>query len=207
MDNKLTSFEKDQLVEIINIGASNASTALSQMVGRQVRASIPEGFVDHAEKIPEFIGKSEKVVTVVLLKVLGDIFGTALLVFPSQGALKLAKLLVNSQRKELVLDELDRSALREVGNILLGASLSALSKFLDMNILQSVPDIATDMLGSVIDSVIAEMGKASDIILGFKVQLSIEEDSGKDEIQLQLFFVFDTGTTKKILEKAQHHLR
>lgn len=207
MENKLTSFEKDQLVEVINIGASNASNALSQMIGLQVMVNVPEGFVDRVEKIPSFIGESERVMTVVLLKVLGDISGTALLVFPPKSALKLANLLVKKhQGEDRVLDELDRSALREVGNILLGASLTALSKFLDMNILQSVPDLATDMLGSVIDSVIAEMGEASDIILGFKVNLLVEDESEKDRIDLQLFFVFDPRATAKILEKAKKKL-
>lgn len=207
MENEITAFEKDQLVEVINIGASSASNALSQMVGRRVMINIPEGFVDRVEKITDFIGEPEKVTTVVLLKILGDISGTALLVFSPKSALRLANILVKKdQGEERVLDELDRSALQEVGNILLGASLTALSKFLDMKILQSVPDIATDMLGSVIDAVIAEMGQASDIILGFKVNFMIEDQAKEDQIDLQLFFGFDLLTTTKILEKAKRKL-
>ncbi len=205
MENKLNSLEKDQLVEIINIGASHASNALSKMIGKTVMVNVPDGFVDRVEKISSFIGESENTMTVVLLRVLGDISGTAFLVFPPESAMKLAKFLTKSEKNRLALDELDRSALREVGNILLGASLATLSNFLNMNIVQSVPDIATDMLGSVIDSLVAEMGEVSDIILGFKVNLEVlGDDKPKEEdFNLQIFFIFDPKATGKILEKVK----
>ncbi|MDA2921775.1 chemotaxis protein CheC [Patescibacteria group bacterium AH-259-L07] len=193
----LTDFERDQLIEVVNIGAGNASTALSQMVEKKITIHVPDVFVDRVERVPQFFGETEKIMTVVLLKLLGDAPGIMLLMFPPESALKLAGLLTKQHKKNIkVLDELDRSALREVGNILSGASMTALSKFLDLNVLQSVPDAATDMLGSVVDTVLAEIGKESDIVLVFKVNFSIE---GED-IDGQLFFLFDPKATAKILE-------
>lgn len=197
MTQNLTDQEMDELKEIINIGAGNASTALSQMVNKKVMINVPSAYVDKIEKIPELLGKTEEVMTVVLLKILGEIPGIMLLMFPPQSALELAGLLTQHHKKDVkVLDEIDRSALREVGNILSGASMTALSKFLDMNILQSVPEAATDMLGSVVDSILVDIGKTSETVLVFKVNFQVEGDS----IQGNLFFLFDPKSTSKILE-------
>lgn len=204
MIQELTDFEKDQLVEVVNIGAGNASTALSQMVDKDVKISVPEAIVDQVENIPQLIGETEQVTTVVLLKLLGDAPGVMLLMFPPESALTLAGLLTKEHKKDIkVLDELDRSALREVGNILGGASMTALSKFLDMNILQSVPEAATDMLGAVVDSILADIGQESEIVLVFRVNFTVEGEP----IEGRLFFLFDPKSTDKILETTRQKVQ
>lgn len=197
---KLTDFEKDQLIEVVNIGAGNASTALSQLAGKGVEINVPNVFIDRVEKVPQILGEPEKIMTAVLLRLLGDAPGIMLLMFPPESALNLAGLLTKSHKKNIkVLDEIDRSALREVGNILSGAGMTALSKFLDINILQSVPDAATDMLGSVVDTVLAEIGKESDVVLLFKVTFDVKGEP----IKGRLFFLFDPKATTKILIAAK----
>lgn len=204
MEKYLTDFERDQLVEVVSIGAGNASTALSQMVGKKVAVKVPEALVDRVEIVSQFIGESERIMTVVLLKIFGDATGVMLLMFPPESALKLAGLLIKEQKKAIkVLSELDRSALREAGNILAGTALTALSKFLDMNLIESVPEAATDMLGSVVDSVLAEIGQASEIVLVFKVNFLVENE----KIEGQLFFLFDPRATTKILESTKKKLK
>jgi len=195
----LTDFEKDQLIEVVNIGAGNASTALSQMVNKTVIIRVPELFVDKIEKVPKFLGKQEEIMTGVLLKILGDAPGMMFLMFPTDSAGQLARLLTGRKKETHILDTLSRSALQEAGNILAGTSMNALSRFLDMNIIQSVPETATDMLGSVINSVLAEIGKSSDIVLILKVDFRVEGE----KISGKLFFIFDPRSTSKILETAK----
>jgi len=204
MEKHLTDFERDQLIEVINIGSGHASDALSKMVEKRAIVNVPDLFVDRVERISQFIGKSDEVVTVVILKLLGDVSGDMFLMFPPESALKLAGLLTKNSKKDIkVLDDMDRSALREVGNILSGAGMTALSNFLDMNILQSVPAAATDMLGSVVDTILAETGQESDTVLVFKVNFKIEEE----DIDGQLFFLFNPMVTEKILEATKNKLK
>ncbi|MBU0982018.1 chemotaxis protein CheC, partial [Patescibacteria group bacterium] len=152
MDTQFSLFQEDALKEVVNIGAGNASTALSQLVNKDVDVFVPKIFFDTISKVADYLGESEKVQTVILLKMLGDITGSVLLIFPPESAVKLTGLLTNNPKEKLQeLDEIDKSALCEVGNILTGTCFSALSKFLDMSILQSVPGTASDMLGSVIN--------------------------------------------------------
>jgi chemotaxis protein CheC len=121
------------------------------------------------------------------------------LMFPTDSAGQLAGLLTGSKKEIHILDDLGRSALQEVGNILAGTSINVLSRFLDMNITQSVPETATDMLGSVIDSILGEIGKSSDVVLILKVDFFVEDR----KISGKLFFLFDPKSTAKILETAK----
>ena len=200
---QLTDFERDQLAEVINIGGGNASIALSQMVGKKVMIDIPDMFIGKVEEAIKFLGGSEKVITVIILKLLGDVSGSVILILTPESALKLARILTSKLNRNIeILDELGRSALREVGNIVSGAGVTALAKFLDMNILQSVPGITTDMLGSTIDALLAEVKAKSDAVMVFKVNFEIEGE----RIEGQLFFLFDPVTTEKILKATKEKL-
>jgi chemotaxis protein CheC len=192
----ITGFELDQLKEVVNIGASHASTALSQMIDKRIKITVPEAYVDRVEKISKFIGDGREVVTAVLLKVLEDAQGMMIFVFPRGSDLKLARLIEDRHSESEILDELDRSALKEVGNILAGASLTAFSRFLDVNILHSVSEVVTDMLAPIVNTIITEISHTSNIALIFKVDFEIV---GAD-IKTSLFFFVDPKTTAKLLE-------
>lgn len=201
MDPIMTEFQIDQLKEIVNIGAGNAATAISQMLGKKIKMSVPEALVDRVEKIPPFAGDSKEVMTVILLKLTGDVSGMMMLMFCPSMALEIASLMTgNHEKKVPILDELDRSALCEMGNIVAGASLSAFGRFLDLNITQSIPDTATDMLGSTLDAVLLDMGQTTEIMLALKVKIKIEEEKIAEG---RLFFMFCPEATTALLEAAK----
>lgn len=201
MEQQLSDFERDQLKEVMNIGAANASTALSQLLGKRVRVYVPDAFVDRIEKVVTRLGDSEQAVTTVLVKFLGDAPGVIMLLFPPTYALNLVNILTHGNAQDIhALDELERSALREVGNILAGSALAALGKFSDLQLVQSLPEDKTDMLGSIMDSVLVEIGVLSDRVLVFRAFFAVEEE----HIEGQLFFLFDTKSTAKILEITRH---
>jgi len=193
----LTDIERDQLIEVINMGSGNASTALSKTIQQKIKVSVPEIIVDAVEKVPAFLGNSGDLVSAILLKMQGDAPGIMLLLFPPDDVLKLLGHLTKKTKNKIEdLDDFDKSALREVGNILSGAVLSAFSNFLGIQMIESVPEEATDMLGAIVDSILAEIGQESDIVLVFKVEFNIENDHTKGE----LFFLFDPKSTDKILK-------
>jgi chemotaxis protein CheC len=195
-----TNYELDQLKEVVNMGASHASTALSQIIKLPVHITVPEVSLDKAENIAKFIGDSKEVVTAVLVKVLEDTQGMITFIFPRGNDKKLARLMCQGQSSDSdMLDELDRSALKEVGNILAGASLSAFSKFLNINILHSVSEVVTDMLGSIINTIIAEISHKSNILLTFKVDFEVENT----DVKTSLFFFMDPEASTSILESIE----
>ncbi len=195
--------ENDQLKEIVNIGAGNASTALSTMLGKKIQMNVPEATVGPIEKVQQFLGSKDDTVLAVFLKMYGDANGAMVMIFSPKSALAFAKLLTKKDKADIdEFDEEDLSAMREIGNILLGASITALSKFLDMNILHTIPDAVVDMLGAIMDSVIVEIGQEEEKALSFKVTLSIEEEG----VDGDLYFLFDSNSTARILSAARAKL-
>jgi len=193
---QISDFELDQIKEVVNIGASYASTALNQLTKRRINITVPEVTISRIESSADYIGNSEKIATTVLLKILGDTTGIMFFLFPGDSGLRLSRLITKSQDPMAVLSEYDRSALQEIGNILSGACLTALSRFLGISMLHSVAEVATDMLGSIINSVMAEVGREADIALIFKVQMTVENEN----ITTQLFFLADPNFTEEILK-------
>lgn len=201
MDPLITEFQTDQLKEIVNIGAGNAATAISQMIGKEIDMSVPCAVVDRVEKIPPFVGDSKQVVTVVLFKLSGDVEGTMMVLLSPSMALEIALLMTaNHEKKVPILDELDKSALCEMGNVVAGASLSAFGHFLDLNITQSIPDTATDMLGSILDAILIDMGQVTELMLALKTKIEIKEEKNKEG---ELVFMFCPKATSTILAAAK----
>lgn len=194
---KITSFELDQLKEVVNIGASYASTALSQLINKKVMISVPEAIVDNVSNISRLMGTMNEPVTAVVMKILGDTPGVMAYLFPHGADCQLAGLVTGKKAETCNdLNEFELSALTEVGNILAGASLSALSKFLGVSMLQSVSEVVQDMLSSIFNTVLAEMTKEADEILVFKISFDIEGEDIKAEFTVLL----DPRSTDKILE-------
>lgn len=201
MDKKksaITDFELDQLKEVINIGASHASTALSQMIGKIVNITVPEVHKEKIENIAQMIGDESKVITAILLKVYGDAPGAMVYLFPHDERTNKFIHLITKETDESKksLSEYDISVLKEVGNILSGSSLGAFSKFLDINVVQSVSEAITDMLGSVINSLMAEVGNTSEITLFFRVNFSIKD---APDISTSFYFFIDPSATERLL--------
>ena len=58
--------------------------------------------------------------------------------------------------------EIGLSAFQEMGNIVAGSYLSALSDFLQMQIMPTVPDVGIDMFGAIISFGLIEISQESD---------------------------------------------
>jgi chemotaxis protein CheC len=157
----LTPLQLDALREVANIGAGHAATALSQMTGSRIMISVPRLKVVPLERLSLEIGDPEAPVAAVLMGMLGDLTGRSLLVFPHATALQLAGALTKRPAPTDGLGPLGESALREMGNILSGAYLNALSEFLGMMLLNSPPDLVVDMAAAIL-SADAVAGSAPD---------------------------------------------
>lgn len=200
----ISSFELDQLKEVVNIGASHASTALSQMLNKRVMISVPEALVDSIDNIVKTMGSNDDKVSAVVMRVLGDAPGILSFLFPGGCDYQLARLVMGESTKSGngIMGDIEKSAITEVGNILAGASLTALSKFLDGSFLQSVSQVVQDMLGSIFNSVLAELAQSAEDVLVFKISFMIE---GED-IKTELAFFLDPIATNRILELTKKKL-
>ena len=171
---KLKALQLDALREVANIGAGHAATALSQMTGQTIMISVPQINIAPLEDIPNQVGSDEEPVAAVLMKILGDLTGLALLVFTQPTALRVAGLMM--KRENLTeLDEIGKSALREAGNILSAAYLNALSEFMGMILLPSPPSLAIDLSDAVMSATFLEVAQGAEYVFCVETEFQLKE--------------------------------
>jgi chemotaxis protein CheC len=198
---RLTDGQLDALKEISNIGMGHAATALSQLIGETVRLRVPQVSVTDIAQVPELLGGSERVVVGITLQVLGDARGNILLIFPEKSACQLLARLLGREETDLELNEISASTLKEVGNILASAYLNALGSLLHMTLIPSIPLLAHDMAGAVVDQVLIELSMAGDLAL--MVDTVFQGDSPDQKpIKGHFFLLPDPGSLDLVLRAA-----
>ena len=185
----------DVLKEIGNIGAGNAMTALSQMLGCKIDMGVPQvELLDFAE-VGAAIGGEEQIMVGVFLGVEGDITGSMLFLVEQ----KSAKYLINKVMMGMgdpgeEFTEMELSAMQEVGNIITGAYLNSLSTLTNLKIFPSPPALTVDMAGAILSVPAIEFGIYGDQILMIQSKFF-------DEVQIDGYFILvpDVESYKKIL--------
>lgn len=178
MDDLTTLGERqfDALREVANIGAGHAATALSQMTGQTILISVPRCTVSAIEEVPNQIQQREEPVAAVLMKMMGDLTGTTLLVLPTPTAKRLAELMAGRPAGSAVeLGAFERSAVQEAGNILSGAYLNALAEFMGMVLLNSPPSMTVDLSDAVLSSAFLEATQQGDRVLCVESEFYMKE--------------------------------
>jgi chemotaxis protein CheC len=140
----LSAERVDALKEVANIGAGHAATALSLMTGARIMIDVPTiNVAPLDELIPGIADEGSQVVSV-LMDMHGSLKGHTLLALPLVTGRRLADLMLRRERRPGIssLDLLEESALKEAGNILGGAYMTALSEFLGMTLLPSPPRLS-----------------------------------------------------------------
>jgi chemotaxis protein CheC len=167
-----TELQLDTLREVANIGSGTASTALSQLLTRPVDISVPEARAVPLADAVESAGPADMAVTGVVIPVVGDIPSVVLCVFRIADSEKLCELLGVEGGSEV-----GRSALAEIGNILGTHYLSSMHAMTGLALEPAPPQIAEDMLGAIVATVLVEHCGEDDLTLFIDSELTVEGES------------------------------
>ena len=167
----------DVLKEIGNIGAGNATTAMAGILGTSLSMMVPKVGLMEASKLSDAICPEEETIVGIFLEVKNDIEGSMMFLMKMPAAHYLVnKLMMRDQSYQEPFDEMDLSAMKEIGNIIAGSYLSALSTMTNLKILPSVPYIAVDMAAAILSVPAIQFGQYGDNAL------FIETEFGDDVI-------------------------
>ncbi|WP_428908642.1 chemotaxis protein CheC [Niallia sp. Krafla_26] len=163
--NKISNENLDILKEIGNIGAGNAATSLSILLNKRIQLRVPNVRIMTFNEMVETAGGAENVVASVFLRIEGDAPSNLFFILSiKQANTYIQHLIGNNQSpfEKSPYDDLALSALQELGNILAGSYLSALSDFTGLNLYPSVPATSIDMLGAILSYGFFELSQFSD---------------------------------------------
>lgn len=156
----------EMLKTIAGEGIKNAANGFSGMLGRKIEVSEPALELVPLLTIPKVVGSPENDAVGVYLRFEGDMPGQIMMIVPHHKALELADLLIGlppGTTKQL--GSLERSALGELGNLCGSFFLNSIAKSVNANFRPSPPAVMVDMVGAILDVVIATVGGASEHVL------------------------------------------
>jgi chemotaxis protein CheC len=137
----------------------HAAFGFSGMVGRKIQFSAPVARMVPILSIPQIVGKPENDAVGIYLRFNGDLDGQIMMIVPYQKALELVDLLMGvPQGTTQHLGSLERSALGELGNLCGSFFLNSIAQFVGADFRPSVPAVMVDMLGAILDIVVATSG-------------------------------------------------
>jgi len=198
------------VVTVASEVAAHTSRALSSLLGKQVRVLLQTTGVKKVTELgPTF--SPDEAVAIVLMRVTGDTEGVALLVFPRATADAISALLTGGRTERGQTMEMAKSAIKEVGNIVAGAYLTAFSNMTGTRLIEHVPEVACDTFGSVMSQIVGQFSTLSTNVLVTEVQFSLLPDhwlaylllAFKWEDSHRIFGLRENARTPEDLEKVR----
>jgi chemotaxis protein CheC len=166
---KLTSIQLDVLKEIGNIGAGNAATALSQLLNRKIDMVMPSVKVVSFDEMMDLFGGPDETIVALLFRIYGDAPSNVFFVLSVPEAEVLVRTMTNNPEFTLLRNEssdlMSLSVLEEIGNIVTGSYISALSDFTGLHMQPSVPHLGIDMAAAVLTYGLIDISQVSDFCL------------------------------------------
>ncbi|MCR5098146.1 MAG: chemotaxis protein CheC [Lachnospiraceae bacterium] len=173
----------DVLREIGNIGAGNATTAVANMLGLRIDMKVPNVEFIEVEKIGGVIGSEEQIVVGIMLGIETDIEGSMMFLMDIPSAHHLVnRMMMRDPDYDAEFDEMDMSAIKEIGNIIAGSYLSAISGLTNLTITPTVPFVAIDMAAAILSVPAIQFGMQGDNAL------IIETEMG-DDVDINGYFI------------------
>lgn len=196
---RITKHQLDLLKEIGSIGSASAATALAELTDKKIDIIVPDVEFVPLENIGNILGGIEKIYFVSVLGINGDIEGTIFLLFSLEHAEYLSNILLDkiNEKNDIGADsEMFQSCLKESANILCGAYISALAEMSNLKIGTSVPSLARDMVGAILDFIFINIAQDSEEALVIKTDVNV---SGSNVEGLFLLFP-NSQSLRKLFE-------
>ena len=180
----LNEKQLDALKEMGNIGASHAATSLSQMLMNEISMTVPDVRKIDIADISDYFG--EEICAMVVFEIQGTIEPAGYIAYhvPKKSAIRMTNAMIGMQDEDRDFNEMDESALLEVGNIMVSHFLDATAELLGIVMLPSPPAIAIDMAHASFENIVAQVALDINEILLFSTELKESENDIQSTIVL-----------------------
>ncbi|MFN7250817.1 MAG: chemotaxis protein CheC [Anaerobacillus sp.] len=200
---RIQPYHLDILKEVGNIGAGHAATSLSKLLNKTIDMKVPAVRVVSFNEITELVGGSDNIVAAIFLRIEGDAPGNMFFMLPVNEATLLIQYLTGDQSFDLnfpPFPDLGLSALQEVGNILAGSYLSALSDLTKLNLQPSVPALSVDMAIAILSYGLLELSQVGDYAIVIDTEIIEKVDAESQNTKGHFFLLPDPGSYEIIFK-------
>jgi chemotaxis protein CheC len=196
-----TLFDQDLLEKLKSItgeGVNNAAHGFSKMVGRKIHVNSPTAQLVHILQIPEIAGKPDDDAVGIYLRFQGDVDGQIMMIVPLIKALELVDLIMSVPHGTTQhLGSLERSALGELGNLCGSFFLNSVARITEAKFQPTPPAVMVDMIGAILDIVVATTGGISEQALLIKANFM----DGERCVEADFWVIPDLNSLNEIIKK------
>lgn len=188
----------DVIREVGSIGTGNAATAVSELLSANVRIKLPDVKIAGFNESMTMLGNPEEPVAAILVQMSGDMNGIMLFLLRMDFInAVLGTMLGKTVSDYTELDELEISALTEVGNIIISSYVNALSGLAGLDIDLSVPAISINMLGGILSVPMIELGYETNKIMIISGKFILNQQ----QLDSSLLMLPDIRSLNKLITK------
>jgi len=185
----------EKLQQIVSHGFENAAKGFSGMIGQILHVVDPVVRTISLQEISNSLGGPETDAVGIYLRVEGEISGQIMLILPYEKALELADLMMDLPfGTTKVLGTMERSALAEIGNLTGAFFLNAVSELTGISSRPTPPAVMVDMVASIMDVIIATMGRVEQNVLMFQSTFAL----ANRETKADFWIIPDPDTLDKL---------
>ncbi len=197
---ELDDDQKDALRELGNIGASHAATTLSTMLNTPIMLNVPEIMITNFEEINRMISQENSAMGIFTMEGQMAKAGYVILHVPRESVVLMTSIMLGMPvEPERELNEMDESAITEIGNIMVSAFLDGTAELLGIIMLPSPPRTIFDTPGNVFDLIIKESNILYDNVVFFRTELICDEH----ELNLNIFMLPNPPVLQEIVRMLE----
>lgn len=199
--NSLTDLHLDALTEIFNVGAGRAASSLSEIVGDEVKLSVPAVEIIKSDQVSaKVLAQGSARFGAVSQSFSGPFDAEAVLLFTEEHALEIVRDMMGSQMSITELAEFEQEAMCELGNIILNACLSSMADMLGITLNSSLPGYTIASLAEILDRMAGETEQP--YILLLHIDLAIEKRCTKGH----LIFLLSSASLRNLVTHIQRFI-
>jgi chemotaxis protein CheC len=201
-ESKVSLYQKDALQELGNIAAAHAATVLSELLAEEILIGVSEYHIFPIEQLSKGITLNDTQVATVYLDILKQERGVIMFAFPNEKAIWLSNAFLGNAPgsqpgSDHEIEKKHQDAFYEIGNICACAYLNAISKFLDITLVPSPPNIVIDSLEEILRFHAKRIGANLQYALVFKTNFV----KGAETLPGLILFMLDVKSQEIILRK------
>ncbi len=167
---------QDILLEIGSMGAGHATVALSTMLHEQVNVEVPRLHTKPPHMVPGIYEKHDTVVAAIFMRLRGPAECDLMLIFEAEEAKKIAAIMAADTEDT---EEIKKSAIEELGSIMLCSFLNAMANFTHTELLPTPPQLIFDAFDAVIDGLLLKQALCSDMAAIFDARFKRSTSSAE----------------------------
>ena len=194
----LNDLQLDVMREIGNIGAGNACTALSVLLGTAIDMSVPRVQLLGFESTTEHLGGEDNMVIGLRIDITGDLEGMMLHVVEKRFAERIINTFYAKELDNITnLDEMDSSVLNEMANITSGAYANSIASLTSLFVNIGTPQQVPGKVSEIMRLPLTEFVKPGEKVLVVDEEFTIDDE----HISSNMILALESESLERLFER------